>query len=163
MSNELNNPAPDGARSNTRERDYEVGYGKPPKATQFKKGQSGNPKGRKKAQSIEDLRVVLEDSLDEPIEVRQGGRVQTTTKLEAMFQAQLSDALKGKPKAVRRLFELGRKTGMFTEAPRQGLLQITEPTGERGRIIRMFNAEQEARKQQTNKATDMTASPGDDG
>src|SRR5262249_40053927 len=65
-----------------------------------------------------------------------------------MFQAQLSDALKGKPKAVRRLFELGRKTGMFTEAPRQGLLQITEPTGERGRIIRMFNAEQEARKQQ---------------
>jgi len=27
---------------------YEVGYKKPPKQTQFKKGQSGNPKGRKK-------------------------------------------------------------------------------------------------------------------
>ena len=26
--------------------DYEVGYGKPPKTTQFKKGTSGNPKGR---------------------------------------------------------------------------------------------------------------------
>ncbi len=25
--------------------DYEVGYGKPPKNTQFKKGKSGNPKG----------------------------------------------------------------------------------------------------------------------
>lgn len=27
-------------------KDYEVGYGKPPKRTQFKKGQSGNPRGR---------------------------------------------------------------------------------------------------------------------
>ena len=26
--------------------DYEVGYGKPPKHTQFTKGSSGNPKGR---------------------------------------------------------------------------------------------------------------------
>ena len=26
--------------------DYEVGYGKPPETTRFKKGQSGNPKGR---------------------------------------------------------------------------------------------------------------------
>lgn len=29
-------------------KDYEVGYGKPPKNTQFKKGQSGNKLGRKK-------------------------------------------------------------------------------------------------------------------
>ena len=28
--------------------DYTVGYGKPPTATRFKKGQSGNPKGRPK-------------------------------------------------------------------------------------------------------------------
>ena len=29
-------------------RDYEVGYGKPPKEHRFKKGQSGNPRGRPK-------------------------------------------------------------------------------------------------------------------
>lgn len=28
--------------------EYEVGYGKPPQRTQFKKGQTGNPKGRPK-------------------------------------------------------------------------------------------------------------------
>ena len=28
--------------------DYEVGYGKPPKNTQFRKGVSGNPRGRPK-------------------------------------------------------------------------------------------------------------------
>jgi len=27
-------------------RDYEVGYGQPPHHTRFKKGQSGNPRGR---------------------------------------------------------------------------------------------------------------------
>jgi hypothetical protein len=28
------------------ERDYEVGYGKPPRHSRFVKGQSGNPRGR---------------------------------------------------------------------------------------------------------------------
>ena len=35
------------SENNTLDR-YEVGYGKPPKSTQFKKGVSGNPKGRPK-------------------------------------------------------------------------------------------------------------------
>lgn len=33
---------------NTNKKDYEVGHGKPPESGEFKKGQSGNPKGRKK-------------------------------------------------------------------------------------------------------------------
>ena len=30
--------------------DYDIGYGKPPEDTRFKKGQSGNPRGRPKKQ-----------------------------------------------------------------------------------------------------------------
>jgi hypothetical protein len=31
-----------------KEDDYEIGYRRPPRETRFKKGQSGNPKGRRK-------------------------------------------------------------------------------------------------------------------
>jgi hypothetical protein len=124
--------------------DYEVGYGKPPKATQFKKGQSGNAKGRKKANRVEDLRVVVETILDEPVDMQVGGRARTVTKLEAILQAQLVNALKGKPKAVARLFSLAQKAGLFTQAKPQGLMEITEPDGEMGQIIRMMQAEQKA-------------------
>ena len=37
-----------GAERHAPSGDYEVGYRKPPKATQFQPGQSGNPKGRPK-------------------------------------------------------------------------------------------------------------------
>ena len=36
------------SKKKAKKADYEVGYGCPPKHTQFKKGQSGNPKGRPK-------------------------------------------------------------------------------------------------------------------
>ena len=39
-------------RKKNQNMDYEVGYKKPPKHTQFKKGQSGNPKGRPRKKRI---------------------------------------------------------------------------------------------------------------
>ena len=48
-------------------RDYEIGYGRPPKHTQFKKGQSGNPEGRPKG--IKSLSTELDDELS-PVDKR---------------------------------------------------------------------------------------------
>ena len=48
---------------------YEVGYGKPPKHTQFKKGQSGNPKGRpKQVQAHMPVGRIIRHSLSEEVQ-----------------------------------------------------------------------------------------------
>jgi hypothetical protein len=123
--------------------EYEVGYGKPPRAHRFKKGESGNPRGRKRSKQIEDVRTVVEGVLAEPVKLREGGHVRTVSKLEAMMSAQLLDALKGNPKAVRALFKLGQKAGLFSRAKPRSCMVIDPPgTDEQKIILRAFHADQ---------------------
>ena len=46
------------------ERDYEVGYGKPPRHTRFELGRSGNPQGR--PGGSKNLLTLLNEALKEP-------------------------------------------------------------------------------------------------
>ena len=58
-------------------KDYEVGYRKPPKHTQFKEGQSGNPAGRPKGTN--NLKTDLIEELGEQILIREGDRTFTVS------------------------------------------------------------------------------------
>lgn len=78
--------------------DYEVGYGKPPKATRFKRGQSGNPKGRPKGAKGSKANVKRE--LETKITVREGDRKTTISKAEAAAKRLVASALKGDAKAL---------------------------------------------------------------
>ena len=60
-----------------KDHDYEVGYGKPPKAGRFKPGQSGNPRGRPKGTL--NLKTDLQQELAERISVREGDRQLTVS------------------------------------------------------------------------------------
>ena len=79
--------------------DYEVGYGKPPKATRFKKGRSGNPKGR--PTGVKNLATALEQALAEPISVTVGGsRRRRMAKGEAIVTQLVNKALGGDVRAL---------------------------------------------------------------
>jgi len=65
-------------------RDYEVGYGKPPRNTQFKKGQSGNPRGR--PSGSKNLATLISVALNEPVIVVENGGRRKITKREAIKQ-----------------------------------------------------------------------------
>lgn len=66
------------------EPDYEVGYGRPPKSTRFKPGQSGNPRGRPKG--AKSLPALLEDELNRKVRVRDGNRERMLTKRELLVR-----------------------------------------------------------------------------
>jgi len=84
--------------------DYEVGYGKPPKHTRFKPGQSGNPKGRPKG--CQNMRTELENILNQPIKAQENGKTKTLTIRKAVLQKIAHDALKGERHAQEMLVKL---------------------------------------------------------
>jgi hypothetical protein len=66
------------------EDDYGVGYGRPPKETQFKKGQSGNPRGRPKGS--ESLKTVIQEELDRKITILVKGKKKNITTRRALVR-----------------------------------------------------------------------------
>ena len=82
----------------------ETGYGHPPVNTRFKKGQSGNPRGR--PNGGRSLATILNRALRERVIINEGGRRKTVTKLEAAVKQVTNKAASGDPVAGRQLFTL---------------------------------------------------------
>lgn len=95
-------------------KDYEVGRGKPPKHTQFKKGeQRANRGGRPRKLSIEEqARLKLKELVEELVTIREGNRTMRVTAFEAYVRRLRASALStGSIKAGREWIDLSTKFG----------------------------------------------------
>jgi hypothetical protein len=61
-------------------RHYTVGYAKPPTASRFKPGQSGNAKGRPKGRK--NFKTLIRNAMTAKISIQEGGRNRQVSKLE---------------------------------------------------------------------------------
>jgi hypothetical protein len=84
--------------------DERVGYGRPPLATRFRPGQSGNPRGRPKG--ARNFSTVIASALSERVAVTENGRRRRITKLEAAIKQLVNRAAAGAARATALLLQL---------------------------------------------------------
>jgi hypothetical protein len=90
QSNKSNNPTNE---------DAEVGYKHPPLDSQFRRGQSGNPRGRRKGQR--NVAAVVTEILSQSVIVKQGGKARRVSKGNAVILMLMSKAQNGDGRAVK--------------------------------------------------------------
>jgi hypothetical protein len=91
-------------RVRLRTADYTVGYGRPPKATQFRKGQSGNPKGR--SRGSRSIGATLQAIIGQKIAVTEHGMTRRIPALEVMLRRLTNDAMRGDVRGLKLLLSL---------------------------------------------------------
>jgi hypothetical protein len=84
--------------------DNPVGYGKPPRHSRFKPGQSGNPKGRPKGSS--NFKTVLRKTLTSKVRVTKDGQSRTHSTQEAMLLRTVQMGFNGNFQAANRILQL---------------------------------------------------------
>ena len=83
---------------------YEVGYGKPPRHSQFKKGRSGNPRGR--PSGSKNLSTLLNQALNERVVVAENGGRRKITKRQAIVTQLVNQSAKADWRATKILLDI---------------------------------------------------------
>src|SRR5688572_2882322 len=101
----------------SRKQDYEVGFGKPPKEHQFRKGKSGNPNGRRKGSknhaprlplALNPVIALLMKELGEPMGVILEGKQVDLPALQVIVRKLKIDAARGDYRKMKLFLEMAR-------------------------------------------------------
>jgi hypothetical protein len=96
-----------GSDGNDQREEYRIGYGRPPRDTQFKKGQSGNPRGR--SRGSKNLTTLLDQELEMKVVIRENGRQRRISKRQAAIKQFINKLVSGDPRFIPFLFKLMEK------------------------------------------------------
>jgi hypothetical protein len=83
-----------------------VGYGRPPVHSRFRKGQSGNPTGKRRHGEAERVEALIRQEVYRLLTVREGDKVTKMPALQAVIRSQIASATKGNVTAQRALLKL---------------------------------------------------------
>ena len=92
---------------------YQVGYGKPPRANQFRKGRTGNPRGKKRGE--ENITSAFKRIVSKRVKILDGEKVRTITLAEAVILKNYNAALQKNPFAMGNMFRLAEASGEFVD------------------------------------------------
>jgi hypothetical protein len=92
---------------------HKIGYGKPPKANQFRKGRTGNPRGKR--QGEENIISAFKRIVSKRVKINDGEKVRTITLAEAVILKNYNAAVQKDSFAMSNIFRLAEDAGEFVD------------------------------------------------
>lgn len=86
-----------------KKRDYDIGFGRPPNASKFKRGKSGNPKGRPKGSR--NISTLIARELNDQVTVTENGKQRRLSKGQIAIRQLVNKAAAGDPKAMQAIWK----------------------------------------------------------
>ena len=120
---------------------YAVGYCKPPKAGQYRKGVSGHRSGRPKG--AKNVATLLVEALSEEVTITENGSPRRISKLEMMFKQLADQGAAGDLRALRMVLDRVDAALNRVDAERAEVLDDLDQDVAQALIQRIRNAPQE--------------------